>query len=110
MKIDISEFDYKELEMCAKKYGTDMGVLISSCLYYLPEVIKKGWDDDLTISYRIQYKALLIKYKALVHTILDAARISSRGELYTVEDERIYTVLKAVEHEMYEEKVKELER
>ena len=51
-----------------------------------------------------------LKYLTLLNIILAAARLSSiTHSLYTVDDEAIYTVVKALEPERYEQRVKELE-
>lgn len=51
-----------------------------------------------------------LKYLTLLNIIMAAARLSSITHgLYTVDDEAIYTVVKALEPERYEQRVKELE-
>lgn len=50
------------------------------------------------------------KYETLLNIVLSVARLSSQtGRLYTINDEEIYTVVKALEPERYEARVKELE-
>ena len=50
------------------------------------------------------------KYETLLNILISAARLSSiTHNLYTVDDEAIYTVVKALEPERYEARVKELE-
>lgn len=49
------------------------------------------------------------KYETLVNAILNCARVSSlTGTLYTVDDERIFNVLKDLEPEKYKAKKEEL--
>lgn len=51
-----------------------------------------------------------LKYLTLLNIILASARLSSfTHSLYTVDDEAIYTVVKALEPERYEKRVKQLE-
>lgn len=49
------------------------------------------------------------KYETLLNVIMSSARLSYHNDLYTVDDEAIYTVVKALEPERYEIRVKELE-
>lgn len=54
----------------------------------------------------------VVKYEILLNAVLQVARISSLTSdrhLYTVNDEFIYAVVKALEPEKYEQRVKELE-
>lgn len=51
-----------------------------------------------------------VKYETLLNIIMAAARLSFiTRSLYTVNDEAIYTVVKALEPEKYEQRVKQLE-
>lgn len=51
-----------------------------------------------------------LRYETLLNIILASARLSSiKHNLYTVDDEAIYTVVRALEPERYEKRVKELE-
>lgn len=53
-----------------------------------------------------------VKYEILLNAVLQVARISSLTSdhhLYTVNDEFIYAVVKALEPEKYEQRVKQLE-
>ena len=50
------------------------------------------------------------KYAILLKSILQNARLSTiTFQLYTVDDEAIYAVVKALEPEKYEQRVKQLE-
>lgn len=51
-----------------------------------------------------------VKYEILLNAIFQAARLNNySGNLYTVNDESIYTVVKALEPEKYAKCVKELD-
>lgn len=51
-----------------------------------------------------------VKYETLLNVIFQVARLNNySGNLYTVNDESIYTVVKALEPEKYEQRVKQLE-
>lgn len=51
-----------------------------------------------------------VKYEILLNSVLQSARLSTiTFSLYTVDDEDIYAVVKALEPERYEKRVKELE-
>ena len=51
-----------------------------------------------------------VKYETLLNIIMEEARLSSiTHSLYTVDDAAIYIVVKALEPERYEQRVKELE-
>ena len=105
--IEVFESDKRELERAvqiAERHGecTDIACLVSSLTFYLPEVLKEDFGHD---------KQTLIetKYNALLNVLFDVARLSSQtGQLYMVDDETIYTVLKALEPELYDKKVNEI--
>lgn len=51
-----------------------------------------------------------VKYEILLNSVLQSARLSTiTFSLYTVDDEDIYAVVKALEPERYEKRVRELE-
>lgn len=51
-----------------------------------------------------------LRYETLLNIIIASARLSSiTHNLYTVDDEAIYSVVRALEPEKYEKRVKELE-
>lgn len=51
-----------------------------------------------------------VKYDTLLNIIFATARLSTiTNQLYTVDDEDIYAVVKALEPEKYAQKVRELE-
>ena len=51
-----------------------------------------------------------VKYEILLNSVLQSARLSTiTFSLYTVDDEAIFAVVKALEPERYEKRVRELE-
>lgn len=102
MNINLSRFDVQELESCARRFNTSVDDLVDSCLYFLPAVIAEDFGYQMQVEYRT-------KYKTLLNALFAVARKSTiNGDLYAVDDEDIYKVLKALEPELYEAKQRAL--
>ena len=103
LTVTLSEYDSNEVCKIADERGEDPEDVVDGCLYYLPYMMKneEGYD------YGIELRA---KYKTLLNAIFEAARVSqTTGAMYTVDDEKIYAVLQALEPELYETHRKEIE-
>lgn len=106
--IEVFEHTLVELEQAVEEAYqsggcTDIPCLIDSLSFFLPQIIHEDFGVDIEEQYRT-------KYRTLINVLFDVARISQyTGKLYLIDDEAVYSVLKALEPELYKQKLKELE-